>query len=184
MKRTALIEWGLITVALIFGFKFLTSFLSIFVQAIFSYSSTDTEVVVKILLVSILYLAAFMILIRQSQKIAEFINGPAHADDILPLSIGKRALLHVIIIAVCIVSITSNIATIIYSIFDLFKKEVRSNGLLDIMNEADTSRYSLILAVIETVTAIIILAFSKKIADALIRKDELDELTFDSKPGS
>jgi ABC-type Fe3+ transport system permease subunit len=181
VKRIELIEWGIIVISLILGFNFLTGFLSVIVRVI-SFGHVQAEALLKLLLVTALYFVTFWLLIRNSRKVARFINGPRHAEETISLVIGKRALLHVILVAVCIIAILSGIATIIYHLFDVIKNKPEGRGLSSLINNFGGmgNRYSFMLAITETIIAAIVLVFSKKIAYNIIRKGDPDELTIDS----
>jgi hypothetical protein len=184
MKRVELIEWGIVTVALILACNFFFNLLDIFMQVLVFKASAET--VLKMLLASAIYFVATFLLIRKSDKLAEFINGSRRSAETIGLSVGKRALLHVVIVSVCIVTALSGVVRIVYSLFSILKREVTGTGLHGLILEFGTGRsdYDLVSGIIQTISAIVVIGFSKKIADALIKKNELDELTLDSKPGN
>lgn len=185
MKRIALIEWGIVTVSLILGFKFVMNFLSVIVQLIF-FSNRDmaAEALLKLLLVTALYFVASFLLIRNSLKIATFINGPHRADESISLAIGKRALLHVILVTICIITLLSDIAIIIYHFFDILKNRPGGRGITGLLDNFGSigDRYRLMQAVVEAIVAAVVLGFSRKIAYRIIRENEPDELTIDANP--
>ena len=179
MKRTQLIEWGIITVALIFGYKFFESLFSILVQVVYDFGREDQgKFLLRLVILTGIYALAFVLMIRKSSQIAVWLNGPAD-NDTLGIKISKRSLLQVILIGICAVTILSKIAEIVLYLFETFKQEVGRRHEPD-DNFANSYRFK--LAAIETIVAFVILYFSKDISNWFIRKNEVDELIFESEP--
>lgn len=179
MKRTQLIEWGIITVALIFGYKFFESLFSILVQVVYGFGRDELGgSLLRLLIITGIYALGFILMIRKSSQIAGWVNGPSE-NDTLAIKINKRSLLQVILIGICIVTILSKIAEIVLYLFETFKQEVgRRHEPVD--NYASNYRFK--LAAIETIVAFVILFFSKDVSGWFIRKNEAEELTFESEP--
>jgi ABC-type enterochelin transport system permease subunit len=111
---------------------------------------------------------------------AVYISGSS-PDESLSLKIGKRSLLRVILIGICIVTILSNIAEILLYLFEAFKEGAgRRNPYDDDMKKVSKDVFT--IAAIRTIVAFVILYFSKEISGWFIRKNEADELIFDSNP--
>ncbi len=183
MRRTQLIEWGIIVIALIFGYKFFEGIISLFIQTIYLYDSGQLATgILRMVLIIGFYAVAFILLIKNSHKAAAYLSGPGTAENSLPVKISKRSLLQVILISICVFTILTNIADTIYYIFDLFRQEVQRKGMLENVMGSSASKYNFAVHCMEIVIALIAIYFSKNIADALIRKDEAEELAFDSKP--
>lgn len=174
-----MIEWGIVTIALITGFKFVTSFLSVIIQFTVL-SETQVEMILRLLLVTAIYFVVFWLLLRYSEKIAALISGPDNGKT-LSLAIGKRALLHVVLIAVAISIIVSDLAAVVYNIFDMINNNPDGKGLTGLFDSFGFmgTRYTFMIALI---AAIFLLVFPRRIAYAVIGKEEPDVLTFDSKP--
>ena len=179
MKRTQLIEWGIITTGLIMGYKFFVSLFTLLLQIFYEFGDDGLgRLIIKLVILTGIYAAGFVLLIRNSSQIASWVNGPAENDSIA-IKINKKSLLHVILICICMVTILSNIAQIVLYLFEAFKQEVgRSHEPAD----TSISKYRFNLAAIETIVAIVILYFSKEVSGWFIRKNPGEELTFESEP--
>lgn len=184
MKRAHLIEWGIIVIALIFGYKFIESILTVLMQLIFMWGSEDqlTKIILRYLLVIGLYFGAFILLVSNSGKIAVYFSREDVSDNSMDIKIGKRSLLQVILIAICISAVIFNIADIIYYLFDSFRSEVRVRDLFETEPKYKPDKTRFIVSIMEMVLAIIVIYFSRDISSLLVRKNEADELVFDSKP--
>ncbi len=179
MKRTQLIEWGIIITGLILGYKFFVSLFNLLLQIAYEFGEDGLgRLIIRLVILTAIYAAGFVLLIRNSSQIAGWVNGPAE-NDTIPIKINKRPLLHVILIAICLVTILSNIAQIVLYLFEAFKQEV---GRRHEPADNFVSNYRFKLAAIETIIALVILYFSKDISGWFIRKNEADELTFESEP--
>jgi Na+/melibiose symporter-like transporter len=186
MKRIQLIEWGLIAVALIFGYKFFEQLFSIVIQIFIGLrGGFDMEGMVEgilgMLLVSGLYLLAFILLLRKSRTIAISVNGNA-PDETLPINIGKKALLFVILIGLCCFTILSNISRIVLYLVEYFKREVDSRPSWDVIDQSITGKFDFMVSVVQTIFSLIGIYFARDITNWFIRKDETDELLIETKP--
>jgi len=184
MKRAQLIEWGIIVIALIFGYKFFEAIITFFIQLIYGFDGRlIVPDVLRALLAIGLYIACFAILIKNSDKIAQYMSRAADPSaNELAVKIGKRSMLQVILIAICITTILSGIADIIYYVFEMFKTGVQRRGFEDPPMNFLPGQYVFIVKVIQLILAVIVIVASKNISELLIRKSEADELVFDSKP--
>ncbi|MBC7947096.1 MAG: hypothetical protein H7Y42_04395 [Chitinophagaceae bacterium] len=184
MKRVQLIEWGIIVIGLIFGYKFVESILSLFIQIVYGWGYPDIAAdILRVLLISAVYGIALFILLRNSHRLAAYFSQPS-GDEHVAIKIGKRSLLQVILIALCLFIILTTVSDLIFYIFDAFRNEVRPRGILDIADGYNPSadKYSFVINFIKILLAIIVIYSSKRISDWLIRRDEADELVFDSTP--
>jgi hypothetical protein len=187
MKRIQLIEWGIIAIALIFGYKAFEGFLSLIMQFIAIIISGDEIYPLFIaFLLSAIYFVCLVVLIRNSRTIAVYLNGPQKGEDDIHFKIGKRPLLQVILIGICSFTIITNVANVIYFIVKAFKDEAGGDAGMNkyLMLTRDQTSIPAIISAIQIVFAIIIIYYSKNIAYTLIRKNEVDELTLDSKSES
>ena len=179
MKRTQLIEWGIIAVGLIFGYKFFEGLFSILFQVVYNFGENGLDkFLIKLFFLCGVYAASFILLIRKSALIAAWVNGPSE-NDTIGIKINKRSLLQVILIGICAVTVLSNIAEILLYLFETFKREA---GRIHEPFDTTLSKYRFTVAVVETIVALVILYFSKDISGWFIQKNEVDELTFDSNP--
>ncbi len=182
MKRIHLIEWGIITIALIFGYKFFETLFSLVIQIVYGFGAEDMAMdILKILFIAGLYAGIFAVLLRKSYSIAKSVTPKETHDETLPIKIGKRALTHVVLLGLCLYSLLSTITKIILYLFNTFKQEVGNGGYYSDTPQS-ISKYDFQLAAGQAVVALIVLYFSKDIVNWFIRKNEEDELVLDSKP--
>jgi hypothetical protein len=181
MKRVEFIEWGIIAVSLIFGYKFFEAVFGLFVQIIYQFDRHDlVEGLIRYLLVIVIYAVGFILLIRNSRKAALYLNGPV-TDDALPFRINKQSLLQVILISICAATVLSSIAEILLYIFELFRKDVGGRGVYDKDNYTPNS-YFFKQEAIKAIVAVVVICFSKDIAGWFIRRNEPEELVLESNP--
>jgi hypothetical protein len=87
----------------------------------------------------------------------------------------------VILIGICAAVILSNLAEILLYLFETFKEEAGRRSFNE--NESyKVSKYAFHVATIRTIIAGVTLYFSKDISNWFVRKNELDELTFETEP--
>ena len=185
MKKIQLIEWGIIAIALIFGFKFFESVFSSLVFIAYEWQDGYGEAnrtIIFTLVPTIVYAVGFIVLIRQSRAIAIYLAGLAGnaSNENIPLKLGKRSLLHVILIAICMASILSNIPSILIYLFETFKNEVGRRSL-PVYDRTKVTEFAFKTAAVQVVASFVVLYFSHNISSWFIRKNEADELSFESK---
>ncbi|HEX2628206.1 MAG TPA: hypothetical protein VHM26_04325 [Chitinophagaceae bacterium] len=181
MKRVQLIEWGIIVVGLIFGYKFFESIIGLVSQLIFGFDSDmlTGKFLVRMLLVAAIYAICFVAIIRNSHQVASFVNGGA-VNNSLPIKIGRRSALQIVLIAICVVQILSGLVDILIYIYDSFKtREYRSLG--DDFG-GNISKHTFQTEAVKVVVALVVVAFSKDLSNLFFRKNEPDELVLESKP--
>jgi hypothetical protein len=182
MKRTDLIEWGIVTVGLIFGFKFFESTFSGLVQLYYFFESGGSivDIFLPTFILVVVYAISFVLLIRNSRAIALYLAGNS-ANEEVSLKIGKRALLRAILIGICIAVLISNLSAVILYLFRL-----STGTTVDETAYTHSSRqvnaFAFQISIVKTVFALIVLLCSREISSWFVRKNELDELIFDSKP--
>ena len=182
MKRTDLIEWGIVTVGLIFGFKFFESIFSGLVQLYYFIESGSgvIDVFLPTFILVTVYAISFIVLIRRSRQIAAYLSGESVNEEV-PLRIGKKALLRIILIALCVGVIISNFAAVMVHLLQVMKGDNSPDSAYDPSNKR-VNDFAFKISVAKTIFATIVLICSKEISSWFIRKNELDELIFDSKP--
>lgn len=183
MKRVQLIEYGIVIIGLIFGYKAFDSFFGAMTQVLYSFGgmgNIEFEYLLPTLLILAAYTTCFIILIRKSRSIAVYLASNAASEDV-PFKIGKRSLLQVVLIGICAITILVNLAEILLYLYESFRNEAGRRNLS--YDESNTPRsLSFKLAAIRSIIAGVVLYFSKDISNWFIRKNEADELTFDSTP--
>jgi hypothetical protein len=178
MKRIQLIEWGVVTVGLIAGYKFFEGIFEILLRILYDIAPGMANDLARMAIYYLAYAASFILLIRKSSHIAKWLNGPS-ANDTISIKINKRSLLQVILIGICALTIVSNIATIALYLFETFKNKA---GMYHEPVDTFARDYRFKIAALQTIVALVILYFSKDISGWFIRKNEADELTFESTP--
>ncbi|HMT75117.1 MAG TPA: hypothetical protein PKA77_13680 [Chitinophagaceae bacterium] len=183
MKRIQLIQYGIVVIGLIFGYKFFESIFSAIIPLLFSFDgqfSGDIEFLGPLIFAIILYGIAFVLLIRNSNQIATMLNKNAE-NETLEIKVGKKALLHVILLSMCLITIILSIPDIIIYLFEAFKNDIgRRNP--DSVSIDFVRKPAFYVALLKAVTASVALAYSKEISGWFIRRTEADDLVFDSTP--
>jgi hypothetical protein len=114
MKRIQLIEYGIVVIGIIFAFKFFESVFSGLIQLFYYFQAGGGAI--SVLLPTVIMIAvygiSFITIIRRSHQIALYLSGKDSKED-LHLKIGKRPLLRVILIGICVAAILSNLAEVI-----------------------------------------------------------------------
>lgn len=181
MKRIQLIEWGIITIALIFGYKFFESIFSALVQIFYSFQGVNEdilEILIPSILMIVAYAVCFILLIKKSGQLASYLQGIDN-NEVISVKIGKKSLLQVILIAICITTVLSNIPGMLLYLFDSFREKVGPNNR-DIVTTGPFRWHQFKLGAIQIIVATVVIFFSKDITNWFLRKKEIDELSFDS----
>jgi hypothetical protein len=146
MRKKQLIQLGILAIALISGYKFLESLISVIITVLyqFTYRFEDTgTIIIQYLILLAVYFAAFFLLVRYNKQIADYIdkqgNPGGNADagnETIRLSIEQSSLLFIILIALCLITLIQEIPVLLLSIYNYFKKEAGSfhNGSPDDLN--------------------------------------------------
>ena len=183
MKRIQLIEWGIVTIGLIFGYKFFTSVFTAVVQLFFRFQGGENnfeKILLNTILLTAIYAVSFVILIRKSRQIAVYISGMS-ANESVPIKIGKHSLLQIVLISICLAAILSDIPQVLIYLFEAFKGETGRNDI-PVYEYNKVTGFAFKVAAIQTIAASVVLYFSKDISGWFIRKNEADELIFESEP--
>ena len=115
MKKLQLAELGVIATALIMGYKMITSLLTLITSLLFGFGTGIGRSVMMAILPTALFFAfyaiTFFLLARNIKPLARFIC--RDNEESLEFKLNKVAVLHVIIIAVCLSSFLQTIPDII-----------------------------------------------------------------------
>ncbi len=180
MKRVQLIEYGIITIGLIFGYKAFESFFATIIQLFYMFGGIGIDDIGSLqptFLILTAYTVCFILLIRRSGQIAVYLAGMSSSENV-PFKIGKRSLLQVVLIGICAATILTNLAEVMLYLFETFKQEA---GRRNTGNEGTSvSKYMFKVAAVRSIIAFVVLYLSKDISNWFIRKNEVDELTFDT----
>jgi hypothetical protein len=182
MKKVHLIEWGIITIGLLFGYKAFESFLSLIVQLFGGFFlDSVSETLLIAFLVFLLYAAAFITLLKNCRRIAYYLAG-TETGETVPFKISKHGLLQVILISMCVFTILTNVIDVIYYLFEAFKSEVGRKNFYGENDPISGKASSIAVSVLKIVLAIIVIFYSKNISSSFFRKEDELELTFDTNP--
>lgn len=122
MKKLQLVELGIIATALIMGYKMITSLLTLLTTLLFGLGTGVGRNLLVAILPTVLFFAFYMItfflLARNIKPLARFIC--RDNEERMELNLNKVAVLHVIIIAVCLSSFLQTIPEIIQYIANKF----------------------------------------------------------------
>ena len=122
MKKLQLVELGVIATALIMGYKMITSLLTLITSLLFGFGNGIGRNVMLSILPTALFFAFYMItfflLARNIKPLARYIC--RDRDESLEFKLNKVAVLHVIIIAVCLSSFLQTIPDVIKYIANKF----------------------------------------------------------------
>ena len=115
MKKLQLVELGVIATALIMGYKMVTSLLTLITSLLFGFGTGLGQNIMMAILPTVLFFAfytiTFFLLARNVKPLARFIC--RDSDESFDLKLSKVAILHVIIITVCVSSFLQTIPDII-----------------------------------------------------------------------
>ena len=115
MKKLQLVELGIIATALILGYKMITSLLTLLTTLLFGLGTGVGRNLLIAILPTVLFFAfytiTFFLLARNIKPLARFLC--RDYEEKLELNLNKVAVLHVIIIAVCLSSFLQTIPEII-----------------------------------------------------------------------
>ena len=166
MKKLQLAEIGIITLVLIVGYNMITSLLSLVTTLLFGLTSGRNENIRFLILPMVLFLAfytiTFFTLALHSKPIARFLC--RQSDDSFGFTLNKTAILHVVIIAICISSFLNTIPDVLEYLLNKYviypDREYSNNEMYRWDRDQRTFWNSLTGLII----GILLLIFSKKIA--------------------
>ena len=115
MKKLQLVELGIIATALIMGYKMITSLLTLMTSLLFGLGTGIGGNLMMAILPTVLFFAfytiTFFLLARNIKPLARFIC--RENDELLEFKLNKTAVLHVIIIAICLSSFLQTVPNVI-----------------------------------------------------------------------
>jgi len=183
MKRSQLIEYGIITIGLVSGYKFLENIISVIFQLAYAFKD-DLIDRISLLMPPFVLLAAygicFFILIRRSGQIATWLQGDS-PNDHLAVKIDKKTLLYIVLIGIMTFSLITHVPKIIYYLYESFKNQVSSRNLFTV-TETVVSKSQFVLSALQAIIALLAIYFARTITGWFIRSNPADELTFQSTP--
>jgi len=178
MKKLQLVELGIIAVVLIIGYRMITTLFSIITTLLFSFGTSAGENILLIILPSILFFAfytiTFFIIGRNITPIARFFC--RKGDDLLEFNLNKIAVIHVVIIAICLSSFLRTIPDILeYFInkFIVYKDENYDDVELSRWNRNQTTFWN---SLIGFIIALVLLLVAKRIATFLGKEKQAFEI--------
>ena len=122
MKKLQLVELGIVATALIMGYKMITSLLTLMTSLLFGFGTGIGGNLMMAILPTVLFFAfytiTFFLLARNIKPLAKFIC--RENEELLEFKLTKAAVLHVIIIAICLSAFLQTIPEIIQYIASKF----------------------------------------------------------------
>jgi hypothetical protein len=181
MKRSQLIEFGIITVGLICGYKFLENVLSVLFQLVYYMAEGPADrlsIFLPTIALLTVYGICFAVLIKRSGQIATWLQGESPNDQ-LALKIDSKTLLYIILIGLMISSAINHLPKVIIYLFETFKNEISAKNLFT-PREITVTKNEFLLSALQLVIAALVIYFAKNIAGWFIRKNAAEKLTFES----
>jgi hypothetical protein len=181
MKRTQLIEYGIIAIGIIFCYRLLESAVTLLIQIVYmfldsNFGSSEIRILPYLLLLAV-YAVCFVSLIKNSKKIATHFLEPG--EENIKIKIGKKALLQIVLIAISVAAVIYNAADVILYLFNAFKRSVNGRARLDTMRfQSDWEHF--ITSALTITIGVIVIYFSQKISNWILKDDKTDELVFES----
>jgi hypothetical protein len=170
MKKVQLIEIGILAVALICGYKFFdslvnTAITTLFYRAALGYGDS-LAFIFQYLILAALYFGLFLLLVRKRTWIAGYIDkqgepGPDPAEsDKINISLSQNNLLFIVLISLCLITLVTEIPSILIGIYNYFKKEVSWVKDPALREDIDFK-----VAAIKLVVTVILLYYARQISD-------------------
>lgn len=183
MKRSQLVEFGIIAIGIICGYQFLDNTISVLFQLAYSYidgSAGTLNFILPVLMMIAVYGSCFVLFIKKSRQIAARLlgNGP---DEQVAVKADFQSLLYITFLGILGVSFLTPLPKIIYYLLETFKNEVSSKNLFTSTDTA-VSKYQFFLAVLQLALALTGLYFAKTITGWFLKNNPADELSFESNP--
>jgi hypothetical protein len=177
MKKLQLVEIGIIATALIMGYKMITSLLTLMTSLLFGFGTGIGGNLMMAILPTVLFFAfytiTFFLLARNIKPLARFICRDDH--EFLELKLTKTSILHVIIIAICLVAFLQTIPDIIQY---LASKFINPDQYGEDFEPSDwrTGKIKFWNSLIGFIISVILLITSKNIAAFFGKEDESFEI--------
>lgn len=172
MKKLQLVELGIVATALIIGYKMVTSLLTLLTSLLFGFGTGIGGNLMMAILPTVLFFAfytvTFFLLARNIKPLARFIC--RENEELLEFKLNKAAVLHVIIIAICLSSFLQTIPEIIQYIAGKFINTTQYGEDFEPV-EWRTSKIRFFNSLIGFIISVALLITSKNIA-SFFGKDE------------
>jgi len=177
MKKLQLVELGIIATALIMGYKMITSLLTLMTSLLFGFGTGIGGNLMMAILPTVLFFAfytiTFFLLARNIKLLARFIC--RENEELLEFKLNKTAVLHVIIIAICLSAFLQTIPDIIQYMASKFISINQYNEDLE-PSEIRTSKIKFWNSLIGFVISILLLIASKNIASFFGKEEPTYEI--------
>jgi hypothetical protein len=177
MKKLQLVELGIIATALITGYKMITSLLTLMTSLLFGFGTGIGGNLMMAILPTVLFFAfytiTFFLLARNIKPLARFIC--RENEELLEFKLNKTAVLHVIIIAICLSAFLQTIPDIIQYMASKFISINQYNEDPD-PSEIRTSKIKFWNSLIGFVISILLLIASKNIASFFGKEEPTYEI--------
>lgn len=176
MRKVQLVETGIIATALIMGYKMITSLLTLMTSLLFGFGSMGRNLLFAILptvLFFAFYTITFFLLARNVKPLARFICRAN--DELLDLKLNKAAVLHVIIIAVCLSSMLQTIPDVLEYLINKFIAPAESAENFE-PGEWRRSNMTFWNSLFSLIISIILLFTSKSISSFFGREEQSFEI--------
>ena len=180
MKRVQLIEIGILAVALICGYKFFDTLVSSAISTLYqvAYGYGDSlAIIFQYLILAAIYFGLFLLLVRKRTWIAgyidkqgEFVQDPEGSGEI-NFSLNQNNLLFIVLISLCLITLVTEIPSILIGIYNYFKKEVswvRDPSLREDVNFK--------VAAIKLVVTVIILFYARQISNWFSKSSDQNKI--------
>jgi hypothetical protein len=173
MTKTQLIETCILALVLVIGYDIILSLFSIFTTLVFGMglgvAGTFKNIIFPFLIYFAFYVIIFFLLARNIKTLARFIS--KGDKEAIAIQLNKTALLHIVIIAACLITLLHTLIDFIqYILYLLQPVEEYAGAVIDshrsIVNKIDPVRLAA-----SGVTSVFLLVVSKRIA-VFFGKDE------------
>lgn len=169
MKRIQLIEYGIVVIGLIFGYKFIETVFNFLVQLSFELQSDykpDSYVFIYLFLLTLNFFC-FIVLIKKSASIAAYIN-KGNENDMISIKLNLHSVIQVVIIAVSLLTLLTTIGDVLLYLYEAFKFEV--NKKPENFGPTESEKFRFKVAALKVIFAFLLLFFSKEVSSWFINK--------------
>jgi len=177
MKKIQLAELGVIATALIMGYKMVTSLLTLMTSLLFGFGTGIGRNIMMAILPTVLFFAfytiTFFLVARNVKPLARFIC--RDSDESLDLKLSKVAILHVIIITICLSSFLQTIPDIIQYAANKFMNTSQYGDDFE-PSEWRTDKIRFWNSLIGFIISVILLITSKNIASFFGKEEQSFEI--------
>jgi len=125
------------------------------------YQDTDpysgvSSYIIRVLIASAVYCVALILLVRYNRELANYIdrvgNPNAAVEEKVNIHIEQANLLYIVLVAVCLITLITEVPSLILSIYNYFKKEIGRYGTPSDMNFKITA-IKFVFAIVVLLTA-------------------------------